>query len=205
MFRIITYITLYFIFNLSYLFANEIESRYIYNIGDEVRYEIETILPNKSKFITTSKLVSINESEEVWEVTNSPTADKRIRDRETGNWITSYKDGNEVARAIPYSGGLKFPLKKGDKWTESWTFTAAGGLLIGKSTADFKVKNDTIKINDKKYKTLKISMKNPLWNAEEDTKWKKHIRWIDINSGKTVKEYLKNIGFEMEFTASIIE
>ena len=205
MFRIITYVTLYFIFNLSYLFANEIENRYIYNIGDEVRYELETILPNKSKFITTSKLVSINEDEEVWEVTNSPTADKRIRDRETGNWITSYKDGNEVARAIPFSGGLKFPLKKGDKWTESWTFTAAGGLLTGKSTADFKVKKDTIKINGKKYKTLKISMKNPLWNAEEDTKWKKHIRWIDINSGKTVKEYLKNIGFEMEFTASIIE
>ena len=205
MFRIITYIILYFTFNLCYVFANEIKSRHIYNIGDEVNYEIETNLPNKSKYITTSKLISVNEEEEVWEVTNSPTADKRIRDRETGNWITSYKDGNEVARAIPYSGGLKFPLKKGDKWTESWTFTAAGGLLTGKSTADFKVKKETVKINGKKYKTLKISMKNPLWNSEEDRNWKKHIRWIDINSGKTIKEYLKNIGFEMEYTASLVE
>jgi len=205
MFRIVTYLVLLFSFNLSFLFANEIENRHVYNIGDEVSYEIETILPNKSKFITTSKLISANEDEEMWEVTNSPTADKRIRDRKTGNWITSYKDGNEVARAIPYSGGLKFPLKKGDKWTESWTFTAAGGLLTGKSTADFKVKKETIKINGKKYKTLKISMKNPLWNSEEDTSWKKHIRWLDIKSGKTIKEYLKNIGFEMEFTATLIE
>ena len=205
MFRIVTYLVLLLSFNLSFLFANEIENRHVYNIGDEVSYEIETILPNKSKFITTSKLISANEDEEMWEVTNSPTADKRIRDRKTGNWITSYKDGNEVARAIPYSGGLKFPLKKGDKWTESWTFTAAGGLLTGKSTADFKVKKETIKINGKKYKTLKISMKNPLWNSEEDTSWKKHIRWLDIKSGKTIKEYLKNIGFEMEFTATLIE
>ena len=39
----------------------------------------------------------------------------------------------------------------------------------------------------------------------KDKKWKKHIRWIDIGSGKVVKEYIKNIGFKMEYTATIIE
>ena len=194
-----------FIFIIQSLSANEVISRHLYNIGDQVRYKIDRILPNESSYITESNLINIIEDEEIWDVKNSPSADKRIFDRITGNWITSYKDGNEIARAIPFSGGLKFPLKKGDKWNQTWTFTAAGGLLLGQSKAEFKVKKDKIKINNTKYTTLKIEMINPLWNSEKDKSWKKHIRWIEINSGKIVKEYVKNIGFKMEYTASIIE
>ena len=196
---------LYFIFIIQNLSANEIISRHLYNVGDQVKYKIDRILPNESSYITESNLINIIEDEEIWDVKNSPSADKRIFDRLTGNWIKSYKDGNEIARAIPFSGGLKFPLKKGDKWNQTWTFTAAGGLLIGQSKAEFKVKKDKIKINNTKYTTLKIEMINPLWNSEKDKSWKKHIRWIEINSGKIVKEYVKNIGFKMEYTASIIE
>ena len=194
-----------FIFIIQSLSANEVISRHLYNVGDQVRYKIDRILPNESSYITESNLINIIEDEEIWDVKNSPSADKRIFDRITGNWITSYKDGNEIARAIPFSGGLKFPLKKGDKWNQTWTFTAAGGLLIGQSKAEFKVKKDKIKINNTKYTTLRIEMINPLWNSEKDKSWKKHIRWIEINSGKIVKEYVKNIGFKMEYTASIIE
>ena len=198
-----------FIFIIQSLSANEVISRHlynvVYNVGDQVRYKIDRILPNESSYITESNLINIIEDEEIWDVKNSPSADKRIFDRITGNWISSYKDGNEIARAIPFSGGLKFPLKKGDKWNQTWTFTAAGGLLIGQSKAEFKVKKDKIKINNTKYTTLKIEMINPLWNSEKDKSWKKHIRWIEINSGKIVKEYVKNIGFKMEYTASIIE
>ena len=194
-----------FIFIIQSLSANEVISRHLYNVGDQVRYKIDRILPNGSSYITESNLINIIEDEEIWDVKNSPSADKRIFDRITGNWISSYKDGNEIARAIPFSGGLKFPLKKGDKWNQTWTFTAAGGLLIGQSKAEFKVKKDKIKINNTKYTTLKIEMINPLWNSEKDKSWKKHIRWIEINSGKIVKEYVKNIGFKMEYTASIIE
>jgi len=194
-----------FIFIIQSLSANEVISRHLYNVGDQVRYKIDRILPNESSYITESNLINIIEDEEIWDVKNSPSADKRIFDRITGNWITSYKDGNEIARAFPFSGGLKFPLKKGDKWNQTWTFTAAGGLLIGQSKAEFKVKKDKIKINNTKYTTLKIEMINPLWNSEKDKSWKKHIRWIEINSGKIVKEYVKNIGFKMEYTASIIE
>ena len=194
-----------FIFIIQSLSANEVISRHLYNVGDQVRYKIDRILPNESSYITESNLINIIEDEEIWDVKNSPSADKRIFDRITGNCISSYKDGNEIARAIPFSGGLKFPLKKGDKWNQTWTFTAAGGLLIGQSKAEFKVKKDKIKINNKKYTTLKIEMINPLWNSEKDKSWKKHIRWIEINSGKIVKEYVKNIGFKMEYTASIIE
>ena len=194
-----------FIFIIQSLSANEVISRHLYNVGDQVRYKIDRILPNESSYITESNLINIIEDEEIWDVKNSPSADKRIFDRLTGNWITSYKDGNEIARAIPFSGGLKFPLKKGDKWNQTWTFTAAGGLLLGQSKAEFKVKKDKIKINNTKYTTLKIEMINPLWNSEKDKSWKKHIRWIEINSGKIVKEYVKNIGFKMEYTASIIE
>ena len=59
-------------------------------------------------------------------------------------------------------------------------------MFIGQTKAEFKVKKDKIKINNKKYNTLKIEMLNPLWNSEKDKKWKKHIRWIDIDSGKVV-------------------
>ena len=203
--NLLIYSAFIFIFIIQNLSANEIISRHLYNVGDQVKYKIDRILPNESSYITESNLINIIEDEEIWDVKNSPSADKRIFDRLTGNWITSYKDGNEIARAIPFSGGLKFPLKKGDKWNQTWTFTAAGGLIIGESKAEFKVKKDKIKINNTKYTTLKIEMINPLWNSEKDKSWKKHIRWIDINSGKIVKEYVKNIGFKMEYTASIIE
>ena len=203
--NLLIYSAFIFIFMIQNLSANEIISRHLYNVGDQVKYKIDRILPNESSYITESNLINIIEDEEIWDVKNSPSADKRIFDRLTGNWITSYKDGNEIARAIPFSGGLKFPLKKGDKWNQTWTFTAAGGLLIGESKAEFKVKKDKIKINNTKYTTLKIEMINPLWNSEKDKSWKKHIRWIEINSGKIVKEYVKNIGFKMEYTASIIE
>jgi len=203
--KLLIYSAFIFMFIIKNLSANEIISRYLYNVGDQVRYKIDRVLPNQSTYITESNLINIIEEEEIWEIKNSPSADKRIFDRFTGNWITSYKDGNEIARAIPFSGGLKFPIKKGDKWKQTWTFTAAGGLFIGQSKAEFKVKKDKIKINNKKYNTLKIEMFNPLWNSEKDKKWKKHIRWIDIDSGKVVKEYIKNIGFKMEYTATIIE
>ena len=203
--NLLIYSAFIFIFIIQNLSANEIISRHLYNVGDQVKYKIDRILPNESSYITESNLINIIEDEEIWDVKNSPSADKRIFDRLTGNWITSYKDGNEIARAIPFSGGLKFPLKKGDKWNQTWTFTAAGGLLIGESKAEFKVKKDKIKINNTKYTTLKIEMINPLWNSEKDKSWKKHIRWIEINNGKIVKEYVKNIGFKMEYTASIIE
>ncbi len=203
--NLLIYSAFIFIFIIQNLSANEIISRHLYNVGDQVKYKIDRILPNESSYITESNLINIIEEEEIWDVKNSPSADKRIFDRLTGNWIKSYKDGNEIARAIPFSGGLKFPLKKGDKWNQTWTFTAAGGLLIGQSKAEFKVKKDKIKINNTKYTTLKIEMINPLWNSEKDKSWKKHIRWIEINSGKIVKEYVKNIGFKMEYTASIIE
>ena len=203
--NLLIYSAFIFIFMIQNLSANEIIGRYLYNVGDQVKYKIDRILPNESSYIIESNLINIIEDEEIWDVKNSPSADKRIFDRLTGNWITSYKDGNEIARAIPFSGGLKFPLKKGDKWNQTWTFTAAGGLLIGESKAEFKVKKDKIKINNTKYTTLKIEMINPLWNSEKDKSWKKHIRWVEINSGKIVKEYVKNIGFKMEYTASIIE
>ena len=203
--NLLIYSAFIFIFIIQNLSANEIISRHLYNVGDQVKYKIDRILPNESSYITESNLINIIEDKEIWDVKNSPSADKRIFDRLTGNWITSYKDGNEIARAIPFSGGLKFPLKKGDKWNQTWTFTAAGGLLIGQSKAEFKVKKDKIKIYNTKYTTLKIEMINPLWNSEKDKSWKKHIRWIEINSGKIVKEYVKNIGFKMEYTASIIE
>ena len=195
----------FLIFLIGNLNAKEITERHLYSIGDKISYKIDRILPNKSSYITESYLLNIIDDQEVWEIKNSPSADKRIFDRITGNWITSYKDGNEIARAIPYSGGLKFPIKKGDKWKQIWTFTVAGGLFIGKSEAEFKVKKDRIKINNKKYNTLKIYMINPMWNSEKDKKWKKHIRWIDIDSGKVVQEYFKNIGFKIEYTATIIE
>ena len=203
--KFLAFVAISFIIFYKDLLASEITSRHLYNLGDEISFSIETILPNKSTYISISRLIDIKENKEIWEIENSPSADKRIYDRKTGNWIASFKDGNEVARAIPHNGGLKFPLQKGDKWSQSWTFTAAGGLLTGKSEAEYKVKKETIKANNNKYKTLKIEMKNPLWNSEKDRNWKKEIRWIDIDTGKIIKIYFKNIGFKMEYTATIIE
>jgi len=203
--KLLICIIIFILPSLKNINANEISNRYLYSIGEEISFLIETKLPNKSEYISISRLLDIKDDQEIWKVENSPTADKRIYDRVSGNWIASFKDGNEVARAIPHNGGLKFPLNKGDKWSQSWTFTAAGGLLTGKSEADYKVKKETIKANNKKYKTLKIEMKNPLWNSEKDKNWKKEVRWVDIETGKTIKIYFKNIGFKMEYTATIIE
>ena len=205
MYKNFSYIILFLLILSKISYANEILERHLYNLGDQIKYEIKTTLTNKSKFITISELVAINDEKEIWDITNSPTADKRIYHRITGNWITSFKDGNEVARAIPHNGGLRFPIKKGDNWIESWTFTDAGGLITGKSEAEFKVKKEKIKINDKRYNTLKIIMKNPKWNSEKDINWKKDIKWSDIETGKTVKVYFKNLGFKMEYTATLIE
>ena len=202
--RLITTILILF-FQSNIGFSDEVSERYLYKIGDTIKYKIETILPNKAEFITISELILIKEGEEIWKVTNSPSADKRIYHRSSGNWIASYKNGNEIARAIPHNGGLKFPLNNKDKWDASWIINAAGGLIYGKSEAQFRVKKDNIKINNNRYDTLKIIMKNPKWNSEEDINWKKDIKWIDINSGKVVKFYFKNIGLKMEYTASLIE
>ncbi len=200
--KILIYILL---INIKNVTADEIADRFKYEIGDEISYNIETILPNKAQYVSKSKLLNIIDNEEIWKVFNSPSADKRIYDRITGNWIASFKDGSEVARAIPHNGGLRFPMKKGDKWTESWTFTAAGGLISGKSEANYKIKKETIKANNKKYKTLKVEMRDPLWNSEKDRNWKKEIRWIEIKSGKIIKIHFKNIGFKMEYIATLIE
>ncbi len=204
-FKILIYLLLILLIHIKNLTADEIADRFKYEIGDEISYNIETILPNKAQYVSKSKLLNIIDNEEIWKVFNSPSADKRIYDRTTGNWIASFKDGSEVARAIPHNGGLRFPMKKGDKWTESWTFTAAGGLISGKSEANFKIKKETIKANNKKYKTLKVEMRDPLWNSEKDRNWKKEIRWIEINSGKIIKIHFKNIGFKMEYIATLIE
>lgn len=203
--KILIYILLILLINIKNVTADEIADRFKYEIGDEISYNIETILPNKAQYVSKSKLLNIIDNEEIWKVFNSPSADKRIYDRITGNWIASFKDGSEVARAIPHNGGLRFPMKKGDKWTESWTFTAAGGLISGKSEANYKIKKETIKANNKKYKTLKVEMRDPLWNSEKDRNWKKEIRWIEIKSGKIIKIHFKNIGFKMEYIATLIE
>jgi hypothetical protein len=203
--KILIYLLLILLIHIKNVTADEIADRFKYEIGDEISYNIETILPNKAQYVSKSKLLNIIDNEEIWKVFNSPSADKRIYDRTTGNWIASFKDGSEVARAIPHNGGLRFPMKKGDKWTESWTFTAAGGLISGKSEANYKIKKETIKANNKKYKTLKVEMRDPLWNSEKDRNWKKEIRWIEIKSGKIIKIHFKNIGFKMEYIATLIE
>lgn len=203
--KILIYLLLILLIHIKNVTADEIADRFKYEIGDEISYNIETILPNKAQYVSKSKLLNIIDNEEIWKVFNSPSADKRIYDRTTGNWIASFKDGSEVARAIPHNGGLRFPMKKGDKWTESWTFIAAGGLISGKSEANYKIKKETIKANNKKYKTLKVEMRDPLWNSEKDRNWKKEIRWIEINSGKIIKIHFKNIGFKMEYIATLIE
>lgn len=166
--KILIYLLLILLIHIKNVTADEIADRFKYEIGDEISYNIETILPNKAQYVSKSKLLNIIDNEEIWKVFNSPSADKRIYDRTTGNWIASFKDGSEVARAIPHNGGLRFPMKKGDKWTESWTFTAAGGLISGKSEANYKIKKETIKANNKKYKTLKVEMRDPLWNSEKE-------------------------------------
>ena len=121
----------------------------------------------------------------------------------TGDEI--YKDGNLIAEAIPHGGGLKFPVTKGESWTESWTFSVGGGLFSMTSTADFKVKKVNIKINGKKYKTLRITMKNPLKNGEKNDTWKKHIRWLDLKNGRIVKEEFKDTAWNLEFIRTIID
>ena len=151
------------------------------------------------------ELENIKNGKEYWRVTNEPSADLRVYDRQTGNWIASYKDGNLIAEAIPHGGGLRFPIKKGDKWTDNWTFSVGGGLISMTSTADFKVKKVNLKINGKKYKTLKITMKNPLVNGQKNESWKKHIRWLDIKNGRIIKEEFKDMKWDLEFIRTIID
>ena len=61
-----------FIFIIQSLSANEVISRHLYNVGDQVRYKIDRILPNQSSYITESNLINIIEDEEIWDVTPSP-------------------------------------------------------------------------------------------------------------------------------------
>ena len=48
-------------------------------------------------------------------------------------------------------------------------------------------------------------MKNPLWNSEKDRNWKKEVRWIEISTGRVIKVHFKNIGFKMEYIATLLE
>ena len=83
--NLLIYSAFIYIFIIQNLNANEIINRYLYNVGDQVRYKIDRILPNQSTYITESNLINIIEEEEIWEIKNSPSADKIIFDRLTGN------------------------------------------------------------------------------------------------------------------------
>ena len=61
----------------------------------------------------------------------------------------------------------------------------------------------TIYKNGKKYKTLRITMKNPLVNGKKSDSWKRHIRWLDTDNGRIVKEEFKDTGWNLEFIRSI--
>ena len=79
-----------FIFIIQNLSANEIISRHLYNVGDQVKYKIDRILPNESSYITESNLINIIEllrkidnvwvraEEEIWEIKNSPRLSGKI-------------------------------------------------------------------------------------------------------------------------------
>ena len=198
---------LFFIFYISITCANsnEINQRYLTEIGFINTYLVELKKPTEAKYKASMELQNIKNGKEYWKVTNEPSADIRVYDRKTGNWIASYKDGNLIAEAIPHGGGLKFPIKKGDKWTDNWTFSVGGGLISMTSTADFKVKKVSLKINGKKYKTLKITMRNPLVNGQKNESWKKHIRWLDLTNGRIIKEEFKDMKWNLEFIRTIID
>ena len=139
---------LFFIFYISITCANsnEINQRYLTEIGFINTYLVELKKPTEAKYKASMELQNIKNGKEYWRVNNEPSADLRVYDRKTGNWIASYKDGNLIAEAIPHGGGLRFPIKKGDKWTDNWTFSVGGGLISMTSTADFKVKKVNLKI-----------------------------------------------------------
>ena len=59
--KLLIYSAFIFMFIIQNLSANEIISRYLYNVGDQVRYKIDRILPNKSTYITESNLINIIE------------------------------------------------------------------------------------------------------------------------------------------------
>ena len=199
------YVFLIFSISSSDLNANEIKTRYLTEVGYINKYQVELKKPSEAVYEASMELLKIEDGKEHWKVNNEPSADLRVYDRETGNWIASYKDGNLIAEAIPHGGGLKFPVKNGEKWTESWTFSVGGGLYTITSTADFKVKKVNIKINGKKYKTLRITMKNPLVNGKKSDSWKRHIRWLDLDNARIVKEEFKDTGWNLEFIRSIID
>ena len=92
--KLLACVVISFIIFYKNLSASEIKSRHLYNVGDEISFSIETILPNKSTYISMSRLIDIKENKEIWIIENSPTADKRVYDRTTGNWIASFKDEN---------------------------------------------------------------------------------------------------------------
>ena len=52
--------------HLDISYADEIINRYLYKVGDEIKYKVQTILPSKSEFVTISKLISINEEKDIW-------------------------------------------------------------------------------------------------------------------------------------------
>jgi len=199
------YVFLIFFTSSFHLNANEIKARYLTEVGYLNKYQVELKKPSEAVYEASMELLKIKDGKEHWKVNNEPSADLRVYDRKTGNWIASYKDGNLIAEAIPHGGGLKFPVSKGESWTESWTFSVGGGLLTMTSTADFKVKKVNLKINGKKYKTLRITMKNPLVNGAKNDTWKRHIRWLDLKNGRIVKEEFKDTGWNLEFIRSVLD
>ena len=48
-------------------------------------------------------------------------------------------------------------------------------------------------------------MKNPLVNGKKSDSWKRHIRWLDLDNGRIVKEEFKDTGWNLEFIRSIID
>ena len=63
--NLLIYSAFIFIFMIQNLSANEIISRHLYNVGDQVKYKIDRILPNESSYITESNLINIIEEEEI--------------------------------------------------------------------------------------------------------------------------------------------
>jgi len=59
--NLLIYSAFIFIFIIQNLSANEIISRHLYNVGDQVKYKIDRILPNESSYITESNLINIIE------------------------------------------------------------------------------------------------------------------------------------------------
>jgi len=200
---IILLLITFFNLNIALANANEIINRYLYDVGEEVSYKVEP--KNNPSYVIRLRLAEVTDDQEVWEVFNDPSVDKMVLHRITGNWIKSFKNGNITEEAKPYATGLKFPLKAGDKWINRYTYIVRKLQLRGTSKSWLEAKNDTIKINNKTYETLKIEMKNPLWDNQTDTAWLKQILWIDIETGKTVREAHINTFLKINYTSTLVE